>query len=54
MGSVQVYLPVDAAIIEQERQSLSREVEKAEREMAIIEISENNFKPLIENFYRRQ
>jgi hypothetical protein len=26
----------------------------AKREMAIIQIEENNFKPLIENFYRRQ
>jgi len=28
--------------------------ENAHREMAIIQIDENNFKPLIENFYRRQ
>ena len=28
--------------------------ENAQREMAIIQIDENNFKPLIENFYRRQ
>jgi nucleoside diphosphate kinase len=28
--------------------------ENAKREMAIIQIEENNFKPLIENFYRRQ
>ena len=28
--------------------------ENAKREMAIIQIDENNFKPLIENFYRRQ
>src|SRR5436309_4002234 len=28
--------------------------ENAKREMAIIEIEENNFKPLIEKFYRRQ
>src|SRR5438128_2374531 len=32
----------------------SDSAENAQREMAIIEISENNFKPLIENFYRRQ
>jgi nucleoside diphosphate kinase len=28
--------------------------ENAKREMAILQIEENNFKPLIENFYRRQ
>ena len=28
--------------------------ENAKREMAIVEIDENNFKPLIENFYQRQ
>src|SRR4029450_9699945 len=28
--------------------------ENAKREMAIIQVDENNFKPLIENFYRRQ
>ena len=28
--------------------------ENAKREMAIVQIDENNFKPLIENFYRRQ
>jgi hypothetical protein len=28
--------------------------ENAKREMAIVRIDENNFKPLIENFYRRQ
>ena len=32
----------------------SDSVENATREMAIIQIEENNFKPLIENFYRRQ
>src|SRR5437773_3928550 len=32
----------------------SDSVENARREMAIIRIEENNFKPLIENFYRRQ
>jgi nucleoside diphosphate kinase len=32
----------------------SDSVENAKREMAIIRIEENNFKPLIENFYRRQ
>jgi nucleoside diphosphate kinase len=32
----------------------SDSVENAEREMAIVQVSENNFKPLIENFYRRQ
>lgn len=32
----------------------SDSVENAKREMAIIRIDENNFKPLIENFYRRQ
>jgi nucleoside diphosphate kinase len=31
----------------------SDSVENAEREMAIIRAGENNFKPLIENFYRR-
>src|SRR5947208_2769067 len=28
--------------------------ENAKREMAIVQIDENNFKPLIENFYRHQ
>ena len=28
--------------------------ENAKREMAIVQVEENNFKPLIENFYRRQ
>jgi hypothetical protein len=28
--------------------------ENAQREMAIIQVDENNFKPLIENFYCRQ
>jgi len=32
----------------------SDSLENAKREMAIIQIEENNFKPLIENFYRRQ
>ena len=32
----------------------SDSVENAKREMAIIRVEENNFKPLIENFYRRQ
>ncbi len=32
----------------------SDSVENTKREMAIIRIDENNFKPLIENFYRRQ
>ena len=32
----------------------SDSVDNAKREMAIIRIEENNFKPLIENFYRRQ
>jgi nucleoside diphosphate kinase len=32
----------------------SDSVESAKREMAIVRIEENNFKPLIENFYRRQ
>jgi len=32
----------------------SDSVENAQREMGIIRIEENNFKPLIENFYRRQ
>src|SRR5437870_5010078 len=32
----------------------SDSVENARREMAIIRIEENNFKPLIENFYHRQ
>jgi nucleoside diphosphate kinase len=32
----------------------SDSAENAEREMAIIDAEENNFKPLIENFYRRQ
>ena len=32
----------------------SDSMENAEREMAIVQVSENNFKPLIENFYRRQ
>src|SRR6266705_3036130 len=32
----------------------SDSAENAEREMAIVQIEENNFKPLIENFYRRQ
>ena len=32
----------------------SDSVENAEREMAIVQVDENNFKPLIENFYRRQ
>ncbi len=32
----------------------SDSAENARREMAIIDVEENNFKPLIENFYRRQ
>jgi len=32
----------------------SDSIENAKREMAIIQVDENNFKPLIENFYRRQ
>src|SRR5438477_4610754 len=32
----------------------SDSVENAKREMAIVAVAENNFKPLIENFYRRQ
>jgi nucleoside diphosphate kinase len=32
----------------------SDSAENAQREMAIVQIDENNFKPLIENFYRRQ
>jgi len=32
----------------------SDSAENAKREMAIIQANENNFKPLIENFYRRQ
>jgi hypothetical protein len=32
----------------------SDSAENAKREMAIVAIDENNFKPLIENFYRRQ
>jgi nucleoside diphosphate kinase len=32
----------------------SDSIDNAKREMAIIQIDENNFKPLIENFYRRQ
>ena len=32
----------------------SDSIENAKREMAIIQIDENNFKPLIENFYRHQ
>ena len=32
----------------------SDSIENAKREMAIIRIEENNFKPLIENFYTRQ
>ena len=32
----------------------SDSVDNAKREMAIIRVDENNFKPLIENFYRRQ
>ena len=32
----------------------SDSIENAKREMAIIRIAENNFKPLIENFYRHQ
>ena len=32
----------------------SDSVENAKREMAIVQVDENNFKPLIENFYRRQ
>ena len=31
----------------------SDSVDNAKREMAIIRVEENNFKPLIENFYRR-
>ena len=31
----------------------SDSIENAKREMAIVQIDENNFKPLIENFYRR-
>jgi nucleoside diphosphate kinase len=32
----------------------SDSVDNAKREMAIVRVDENNFKPLIENFYRRQ
>ncbi|HEY4270837.1 MAG TPA: nucleoside-diphosphate kinase [Candidatus Udaeobacter sp.] len=32
----------------------SDSIDNAKREMAIIRVEENNFKPLIENFYRRQ
>ncbi len=32
----------------------SDSAENAKREMTIVQIDENNFKPLIENFYRRQ
>jgi len=32
----------------------SDSAENAKREMAIVQIDENNFKPLIENFYPRQ
>jgi hypothetical protein len=32
----------------------SDSVENAKREMAIVRVDENNFKPLIENFYGRQ
>src|SRR6266704_898064 len=32
----------------------SDSVENAKREMAIVAVDENNFKPLIENFYRRK
>jgi nucleoside diphosphate kinase len=32
----------------------SDSVESAQREMRIVRVDENNFKPLIENFYRRQ
>ncbi len=32
----------------------SDSAENAQREMAIVQVDENNFKPLIENFYRRQ
>jgi hypothetical protein len=31
----------------------SDSVENARREMGIVQVEENNFKPLIENFYRR-
>ena len=32
----------------------SDSVENAQREMKIVQVDENNFKPLIENFYRSQ
>ena len=32
----------------------SDSVENARREMNIVQVDENNFKPLIENFYRRK
>jgi nucleoside diphosphate kinase len=32
----------------------SDSVENAQREMGIVQVAENNFKPLIENFYSRQ
>jgi nucleoside diphosphate kinase len=32
----------------------SDSVENAEREMKIVRIDDNNFKPLIENFYRQK
>jgi nucleoside diphosphate kinase len=32
----------------------SDSIENAKREMAVIRIAENNFKPMIENFFRRQ
>jgi hypothetical protein len=32
----------------------SDSAENAQREMKIVQVDENNFKPLIENFYKRQ
>jgi hypothetical protein len=32
----------------------SDSMENAKREMAVVRVDENNFKPLIENFYRRK
>src|SRR5438309_12041987 len=32
----------------------SDSIENARREMKIVRVDENNFKPLIENFYRRK
>ncbi|HYK53578.1 MAG TPA: valine--tRNA ligase [Candidatus Eremiobacteraceae bacterium] len=37
IGSAQVFLPVDAAVVERERASLDKEIEKSEREIDVIE-----------------